>query len=707
MDSSHPQSLLTQEQVEQWHTSLPADRREWLKDARGLSDQVINEAKLGWDGGCFTIPIKSSSGEWLFAKRRYPPEFAVQGLRYKNASGSTAALYGVELIQGADTVFIAEGELDSLILRSKGLVAVSSTSGCSTFNPAWATFFASIPNVYVLYDNDDGGKEGAKKVGSLIPHAKIVHLPPEVGEKGDVTDFFMKLGKTKEDLLELLETGRPASELKVAEEPVDSLDNLLSSVPKDTRLETLPSRLNHLWKVLHAQDQIDPTLFIDNNVREYFSLQKGKMKPFHQAYSRAKQFCEMLARDEARASEKIELLQTEVSSAQALEAISKVGIVDPAILDLVIATYVSAKLGTAPPIWLMLVGAPSSFKTELVRLIDLPEIYSLDTLSENAFASGYIRPDGSDPEDLLPLLNGKCFVVKDLTTLFSLKEDTVKKILGDLTSIFDGKYEKFTATRGHVSYLSQFSMVGCITPAVLSQHHRYMHQLGGRFFFVRVPELTEDTLKRGHVIAWDASHRTERIKEARQIVSTYCHQQSEKALAIFPEMEVESPEVQAWVNTAADFIAHARGTTITKSASFENDEGKTVEYYEVSDPQIEQPWRLLNQLRSLARVLAAMRGKTAITKDELKSLEPIVLSSMPIDRAVILVELIGQEYLTPKMTSELISKSAKTAARDLKELSVLGLVDAVGSKESKAKWYALKPKYKEFFSDFTSTNGLI
>ena len=44
----------------------------------------------------------------------------------------------------------------------------------------------------------------------------------------------------------------------------------------------------------------------------------------------------------------------------------------------------------------MLVGVPSSFKTELVRLIDLPEIYGLDTLSENAFASGYVMPDGSD-----------------------------------------------------------------------------------------------------------------------------------------------------------------------------------------------------------------------------------------------------------------------------------------------------------------------
>ena len=144
-------------------------------------------------------------------------------------------------------------------------------------------------------------------------------------------------------------------------------------------------------------------------------------------------------------------------------------------------------------------------------MIDLPEIYSLDTLSENAFASGYVMPDGSDPDDLLPLLDGKCFVIKDLTTIFSLKEDTIKKILGDMTSIFDGKFQKFTATRGEISYSSQFSMLSCITPAILSKHHRYMHQLGGRFFFVRMPELTEEMRNRGHEIAWDTTDRKKRI----------------------------------------------------------------------------------------------------------------------------------------------------------------------------------------------------
>jgi hypothetical protein len=53
-----------------------------------------------------------------------------------------------------------------------------------------------------------------------------------------------------------------------------------------------------------------------------------------------------------------------------------------------------------------------------------------------------VPPDGSEPQDLLPLLDNKCFIVKDLNTLFSMNEESVKKILGDLTSIFDGQFEK-------------------------------------------------------------------------------------------------------------------------------------------------------------------------------------------------------------------------------------------------------------------------
>ncbi|MDO8495144.1 MAG: hypothetical protein Q7S32_01265 [bacterium] len=506
----------------------------------------------------------------------------------------------------------------------------------------------------------------------------------------------------KDDRLEV-----EAQRLEEDAAPNNHLEELLFAIPPETPLVSLASRLQPLWEALSIEDDITAALFIEKTLKDYFGLRKSDLKPFHRACQKTKKAFETKKGSEKKEQEKTELLDRDINSSEALAAISTIGIVDPRIFDLVVAAYVAAKLHASPPIWLLLVGAPSSFKTELVRLIDLPEIYSLDTLTENAFASGYVMPDGSDPDDLLPLLDGKCFVIKDLTTLFSLKEDSVKKILGDLTSIFDGKYEKFTATRGEVRYCSRFSMVTCITPAILGKHQRYMHQLGGRFFFIRVPDLTPETLKRGHEIAWNPIDREQLIKQARQIVSTYCYRLSEKAVALYPMIRPETPAVQEWINIAADFIARARGTTETKHLSFEKEkteggEKEKIDYYEVSNPQIEQPWRILNQLRSLARVLAAMREKVVVTEAELESLKAIAVSSMPIDRAVVIAELLKEDKLTAREIGERINKSAKTAGRDLKELSSLGLVLSEEVNDPKtgrdAKGYSLKAEYKKFLA---------
>lgn len=61
-----------------------------------------------------------------------------------------------------------------------------------------------VPNVYVCFDRDDAGRKGAVRVARKIPGARVCELPPEVGEGGDVTDFFVRLGKGYEDFLEVL-----------------------------------------------------------------------------------------------------------------------------------------------------------------------------------------------------------------------------------------------------------------------------------------------------------------------------------------------------------------------------------------------------------------------------------------------------------------------------------------------------------------------
>jgi DNA primase len=86
---------------------------------------------------------------------------------------------------------------------------VTSTGGARAFKNEWANEFEDIPEVYICFDNDEAGKGGALRVAGVVPHAKIVELPIEVGDGGDVTDFFVRLGRSREEFLKLLEEAQP------------------------------------------------------------------------------------------------------------------------------------------------------------------------------------------------------------------------------------------------------------------------------------------------------------------------------------------------------------------------------------------------------------------------------------------------------------------------------------------------------------------
>lgn len=221
---------LSNEQVDAWHAALSDNLRSWLTAERGLSEIVIAQAKLGWDGECLVIPIDTPNGSWLFAKRRQSPDSGRAGPRYLYPKGAKAALFGARLLEGAQEAIICEGELDALILRSKGFTAVSSTGGAGTFSDEWAKLFANIPRVFVIYDLDDAGRNGARNVAKLIPHARIVELPAELGEHGDTTDFFVKLGKSADDLRLLFDKTKTDKELEETGERYSTLPAPVASV---------------------------------------------------------------------------------------------------------------------------------------------------------------------------------------------------------------------------------------------------------------------------------------------------------------------------------------------------------------------------------------------------------------------------------------------------------------------------------------------
>jgi DNA primase len=198
----HP--LNRRELASRYHEKLPATVRRYL-NGRGIPDSLVDEKLLGWSGRRITIPVFDRSGDVIQFRYAKAPADPPDTPKVLTEVGGGAELYGWEtLAKNPYRVVICEGEFDRLVLESRGFPAVTSTAGASTFPEEWLPYLAAVKHVYICFDRDAAGEAAARKLKSRLPRAKIVRLPDAVGPKGDITDYFVRLGNGLADFEVLL-----------------------------------------------------------------------------------------------------------------------------------------------------------------------------------------------------------------------------------------------------------------------------------------------------------------------------------------------------------------------------------------------------------------------------------------------------------------------------------------------------------------------
>src|SRR5206468_12485732 len=164
------------------HNALPQRICTYL-NARGIPDAVIDKHLLGWNGARITIPVFNREGELAFFKlARDPEDDFPTSPKMVTWPKARVQLYGWEqILANPEQIIICEGEFDRLILEANGFRAVTSTGGAGTFRPEWAKEFLALPEVFICFDLDEAGQNGALRVGGLIRNSRIVDLPDKVG----------------------------------------------------------------------------------------------------------------------------------------------------------------------------------------------------------------------------------------------------------------------------------------------------------------------------------------------------------------------------------------------------------------------------------------------------------------------------------------------------------------------------------------------
>ncbi len=189
-------------------------------------------------------------------------------------------------------------------------------------------------------------------------------------------------------------------------------------------------------------------------------------------------------------------------------------------LHVVLAT-VAANRMAGEPVWLLVIGPPSSAKTETVEtLCDLEETITLSTTTKAGLLSGSTEHGGTGG---VLFEGGERFllVIKDFTTIVAEHASTRAEVLAIMREIFDGRVERAVGSGGgrRLKWRGHAGCIACATEAVDTVE---MANFGERWVRYRLPESgDDDRLLTGVVALENLGHQREQREERVKVVSSF------------------------------------------------------------------------------------------------------------------------------------------------------------------------------------------
>jgi|SRR5690554_242018 len=246
----------------------------------GFSEKTLNELNIKTSGGRLLYPV-SIFGR-VVDQVGYSNKLVPKVLRQKGSKSGMIIPYDTWKHDFTKATVICAGEKDMTIAREHDLNAITITGGEGALPKYFYKDFKDR-NVYIIYDNDLAGRNGAKKVAAaLLPHVRkvtIVDLSPVTKEEGeDLWDFFMKYNKTREDLVQIMYSSKEftqeeASEIQEQSYPTMTIKEALKpeNVGRIVR--------SNIQIVVSYDDQFQvPSLFSATKVKVGESKTKNKMQ---------------------------------------------------------------------------------------------------------------------------------------------------------------------------------------------------------------------------------------------------------------------------------------------------------------------------------------------------------------------------------------------------------------------------------------------
>jgi len=163
-------------------------------------------------------------------------------------------------------------------------------------------------------------------------------------------------------------------------------------------------------------------------------------------------------------------------------------------LKVVLATILSTQI-SGDPVWIYIVAPPGGGKTAILYPFRSVSEYCVfrSNLTSRCLVSGW--QSKTDPS-LIPQLDGKTLILKDMTELLSAHPGTQEEVFGTLRGIYDGSLERSYGNQVYRKYESHFSMVAGVTVSIHGHHHASMGERMLKFQLSRTLGEKETIIKR-------------------------------------------------------------------------------------------------------------------------------------------------------------------------------------------------------------------
>lgn len=359
---------------------------------------------------------------------------------------------------------------------------------------------------------------------------------------------------------------------------------------------------------------------------------------------------------------------------------------DPAALLAVLGAVAANRL-SGPPVWLLLVGSPSSGKTEILQAVgSLPDVHPTASLTEAGLLSGTPKreTDKTATGGLLRTIGDFGIILaKDFGSVLSLHHDSRAQVLAALREVYDGEWTRVMGTDGGKTLRWEGKvgpLAGC-TPTI-DRHNAVMGTMGERFVLLRLsPTDAHDQGRK----ALKHSKQSEQMRA----------ELSGAVAALFEQQAGEPPErsehdEERLVNLAVLVVR-------CRSAVERDGYSREVELI----PEPEAPARLVIVLD---RLLAGLLSLGADPDTAWQVVETAALDSIPALRRKTMTTLIaGPSEMTTANIAEAIGYPKMTTERALEDLVAHGVVVANRNGQGKATTWQISPWTAENYAAATSS----